>query len=96
MSLRIIIRLSPGLPLLLLAPLLALQFGLTMESTTTLLLSLVLGTPGLSLIGAVWGGAHGRAARAGRGASDPSRRCFSSASISGSSSPRLIPSRASP
>lgn len=45
--------LATGLPLLLLAPLLALQFGLTMESTTTLLLSLVLGTPALSLLGAV-------------------------------------------
>lgn len=50
--------LATGLPLLLLAPLLALQFGLTMESTATLLLSLVLGTPALSLLGAVGVGRH--------------------------------------
>ena len=45
--------LATGLPLILLAPLLALQFGLTMESTAILLLTLVLGTPALSLLGAV-------------------------------------------
>ncbi|MGH8479388.1 MAG: heme exporter protein CcmB [Gammaproteobacteria bacterium] len=45
--------LATGLPLLLLAPLLALQFGLGVEATGTLLLSLVLGTPALSLLGAV-------------------------------------------
>ncbi len=42
-----------GLPLVLIAPLLALQFGLDAEATGTLLLSLVLGTPALSLLGAI-------------------------------------------
>ncbi|WP_269630175.1 heme exporter protein CcmB [Pelomonas sp. BJYL3] len=43
-----------GLPLLLLAPLLALQYGLPTEALHSLLWSLLLGTPGLSLLGAVF------------------------------------------
>ncbi len=42
-----------GLPVVLLSPLLALQFGLSGESMGVLLLSLLLGTPTLSLIGAI-------------------------------------------
>ena len=42
-----------GLPLVLLAPLLALQFDLSVESIQVLFLSLLLGTPVLSLIGAI-------------------------------------------
>jgi heme exporter protein B len=42
-----------GLPLVLLAPLLALQFGLAPEQAVPLGLSLLLGTPVLSLIGAL-------------------------------------------
>jgi len=42
-----------GLPLVLLAPLLALQLGLSAEVTSTLVLVLLLGTPILSLLGAV-------------------------------------------
>lgn len=42
-----------GLPVVLLSPLLGLQFGLSGESMGVLLLSLLLGTPTLSLIGAI-------------------------------------------
>jgi heme exporter protein B len=42
-----------GLPLVLLAPLLALQFDLAPEATAQLTLSLLIGTPALSLFGAV-------------------------------------------
>ncbi|MES3026134.1 MAG: heme exporter protein CcmB [Pseudomonadota bacterium] len=42
-----------GVPLLLAAPLLGLQFGLPREAIGTLALSLLLGTPALGLIGAV-------------------------------------------
>lgn len=42
-----------GAPLLLLAPLLALQYGLPLDAIQTLLISLALGTPSLSLIGAI-------------------------------------------
>ncbi len=42
-----------GLPLLLVAPLLALQFGLDIGATAVLVASLALGTPALSLIGAI-------------------------------------------
>ncbi len=42
-----------GLPLLLVAPLLALQFDLPAEAIRVLVLGLLLGTPALSLIGAV-------------------------------------------
>ena len=42
-----------GLPLVLMAPLLALQFDLDQKSLGTLVLSLALGTPVLSLIGAI-------------------------------------------
>ncbi len=42
-----------GLPLVLMAPLLGLQFGMTVEGLGVLLVSLVLGTPAISLIGAV-------------------------------------------
>ncbi|MBV8635236.1 MAG: heme exporter protein CcmB [Burkholderiaceae bacterium] len=42
-----------GLPLVLLAPLLALQFDLPGEAITVLCLSLLLGTPILSLVGAI-------------------------------------------
>jgi heme exporter protein B len=42
-----------GLPLLLLAPLLALMFGLSVSSAGTLMLTLLLGTPALSLVGAI-------------------------------------------
>jgi heme exporter protein B len=42
-----------GLPLVLIAPLLALQFDLDQKSLGTLVLSLALGTPVLSLIGAI-------------------------------------------
>jgi heme exporter protein B len=41
-----------GLPLVLLAPLLALQFGLDAQATASLTLSLLVGTPALSLVGA--------------------------------------------
>lgn len=41
-----------GVPLILMAPVIALQFGLPAESILTLILSLLLGTPVLSLIGA--------------------------------------------
>lgn len=42
-----------GVPLVLLAPVLALQFGVPADAYGTLMLSLLLGTPVLSLIGAV-------------------------------------------
>jgi heme exporter protein B len=42
-----------GLPLVLLAPLLALQFGLDAQATASLTLSLLVGTPALSLVGAI-------------------------------------------
>lgn len=42
-----------GLPLVLLAPLLALQFDLSSDATAVLMLSLILGTPALTLVGAV-------------------------------------------
>jgi heme exporter protein B len=42
-----------GLPLTLLAPLMALQFDLPMSSVAVLALSLLVGTPALSLIGAI-------------------------------------------
>jgi len=42
-----------GLPLVLIAPLLGLQYGLSADSLLTLLISLLLGTPVLGLIGAV-------------------------------------------
>ena len=45
--------LTTGLPLVLIAPLLGLQFGLPGDALATLLLSLLIGTPALSLIGAV-------------------------------------------
>lgn len=44
-----------GLPLVLLAPLLALQFDLPASSIAVLVLSLLLGTPTLSLLGAIGG-----------------------------------------
>jgi len=45
--------LSTGVPLILLSPLLALQFGLPAEQMGVLMASLLLGTPILSLIGAI-------------------------------------------
>jgi heme exporter protein B len=45
--------LAAGLPLLLVAPLLALQFGLDGSEMAVLVASLALGTPALSLIGAI-------------------------------------------
>ena len=45
--------LTTGLPLVLVAPLLALQFGLDTDSYPVLLAALLLGTPTLSLIGAI-------------------------------------------
>lgn len=42
-----------GLPLVLMAPVLGLQYDLSMQALGTLLLSLLLGTPVLSLIGAI-------------------------------------------
>ena len=42
-----------GLPLVLLTPLLALQFGLGAHATASLALSLLIGTPALSLVGAI-------------------------------------------
>lgn len=45
--------LTTGLPLVLIAPLLGLQFGLPGDALATLLWSLLIGTPALSLIGAV-------------------------------------------
>ena len=42
-----------GLPLVLLAPVLGLQFGLSADALGTLMLSLLVGTPLLSLIGAI-------------------------------------------
>lgn len=42
-----------GLPLVLIAPLLGIQYGLSAEALGVLVLSLILGTPVLSLIGAV-------------------------------------------
>lgn len=42
-----------GLPLVLLTPLLALQFGLDADATIALALSLLVGTPALSLVGAI-------------------------------------------
>ena len=45
--------LSAGLLLVLLSPLLALQFGLSMAATGVLMASLLLGTPLLSLVGAI-------------------------------------------
>jgi heme exporter protein B len=45
--------LATGLPMLLFAPLLGLQFGLSGQVLTILMLSLLLGSPALSLVGAV-------------------------------------------
>lgn len=45
--------LMAGLPLVLLAPLLAVQFGLPGESVQVLFYSLLIGTPSLSLVGAI-------------------------------------------
>ncbi len=45
--------LSSGLPLVLVAPLLGLQYGLGLEENAVLALTLLLGTPALSLIGAI-------------------------------------------
>ncbi len=45
--------LATGLPLVLMAPLLGLQFGMSPEALKVLLLTLLLGTPAISLIGAV-------------------------------------------
>jgi heme exporter protein B len=45
--------LAANLPLVLIAPLLGLQFGLTGEALAVLALALALGTPSLSLIGAI-------------------------------------------
>lgn len=45
--------LTTGLPLVLIAPVLGLQFDLPADSLATLLMSLLIGTPVLSLIGAV-------------------------------------------
>jgi heme exporter protein B len=45
--------LTTGLPLVLIAPLLGMQFDLPVDALATLLLSLLIGTPALSLIGAV-------------------------------------------
>jgi heme exporter protein B len=45
--------LTSGLPLVLMAPVLGLQFDLPGDALATLLLSLLIGTPALSLIGAV-------------------------------------------
>lgn len=45
-----------GLPLVLIAPLLGLQFGLSGDALIALVLSLLLGTPALSLIGAIGAG----------------------------------------
>ncbi|MGB5568420.1 MAG: heme exporter protein CcmB, partial [Sedimenticolaceae bacterium] len=42
-----------GVPLVLMAPLLGLQFDLSWEALETLIISLLLGTPALSLIGAI-------------------------------------------
>jgi heme exporter protein B len=42
-----------GFPLVVIAPLLGLQFGLAPDAVSMLMLSLVLGTPVLSLLGAV-------------------------------------------
>lgn len=44
---------TTGVPLTLLSPLLGLQFGLPAESLATLVISLLLGTPVLSLLGAI-------------------------------------------
>ena len=44
---------SSGLPLVILSPLLALQFDLSASATAVLMLSLLLGTPILSLVGSV-------------------------------------------
>jgi heme exporter protein B len=48
--------LTTGLPLVLIAPLLGLQFDLPGEALATLVVSLLIGTPALSLIGAVGAG----------------------------------------
>ncbi|MCB1863312.1 MAG: heme exporter protein CcmB, partial [Gammaproteobacteria bacterium] len=45
--------LATGLPLVLMAPLLGLQYDLSVDALTILLYSLLLGTPALSLIGAI-------------------------------------------
>jgi heme exporter protein B len=45
--------LTSGLPLVLLAPLLGLQFDLPVDSLVVLMLTLLIGTPVLSLIGAI-------------------------------------------
>ena len=45
-----------GLPLVLISPLLSMQLGLDVESTLILMLTLLLGTPVLSLIGAIGAG----------------------------------------
>ena len=46
-------RSSTGLPLVLISPILALQFDLSPQAIGVLLLSLLLGTPLLSMIGAI-------------------------------------------
>ena len=48
--------LSTGLPLTLLSPLLALMFGLSGAGTLTLFLSLLIGTPAVSAVGAIGAG----------------------------------------
>ncbi len=45
-----------GLPLVIMAPLLGLQFGLSGDALIALMISLLLGTPALSLIGAIGAG----------------------------------------
>ncbi len=45
--------LTTGLPLVLIAPLLGLQFDLAAEALVTMLVALLIGTPALSLLGAV-------------------------------------------
>ena len=64
--------LTCGLPLIALAPLLALQFDLAQDVLPVLLVSLLLGTPVLSLIGAVASAVDRRASRAGPPAPAPS------------------------
>ncbi|MGD8956892.1 MAG: heme exporter protein CcmB, partial [Chromatiaceae bacterium] len=45
-----------GLPLVLMSPILGLQYDLSFDALLTLILSLLLGTPALSLIGAIGAG----------------------------------------
>ncbi len=58
--------LSTGLPVVLLAPLFAVQYGLASDATTVLVFALLLGTPILSLLGAI-GAALTLGLRAGGG-----------------------------